>query len=76
MEGGSVEFNGKGTLMTTEACLLNPNRNPELDRSQIEKYLKDYYGVKQVLWLNDGIVGDDTDGHIDDLTRFVSEELY
>lgn len=74
MEGGSVEFNGKGTLMTTEACLLNPNRNPELDRSQIEKYLKDYYGVKQVLWLNDGIVGDDTDGHIDDLTRFVCED--
>ncbi|MEX0883024.1 MAG: agmatine deiminase family protein [Cyclobacteriaceae bacterium] len=74
MEGGSVEFNGKGTLLTTEACLLNPNRNPHLNRMQIEKYLTDYFGVQKVLWLKEGILGDDTDGHIDDLTRFVSED--
>ncbi len=74
MEGGSVEFNGKGTLLTTRACLLNPNRNPQLNQAQIEKYLVDYYGVDHILWLGDGIVGDDTDGHIDDLTRFVNED--
>lgn len=74
MEGGSVEFNGKGTLLTTTACLLNPNRNPHLTQQQIEKYLIDYYGVENILWLGDGIVGDDTDGHIDDLTRFVNED--
>jgi agmatine deiminase len=72
MEGGSVEFNGKGTLLTTRACLLNPNRNPHLNQSQIEEYLTNYYGVNHILWLGDGIVGDDTDGHIDDLTRFVN----
>lgn len=74
MEGGSVDFNGKGTLLTTTSCLLNPNRNPHLSREQIEQYLQDYYGVRQVLWLGDGIAGDDTDGHIDDITRFVSED--
>ena len=74
MEGGSVEFNGKGTLITTTACLLNKNRNPDLSQSQIEKYLIDYYGVENILWLGDGIVGDDTDGHIDDITRFVNED--
>lgn len=74
MEGGSVEFNGKGTLLTTRACLLNENRNPHLNQSQIEKYLIDYYGVDHILWLGDGIIGDDTDGHIDDLTRFVNED--
>lgn len=74
MEGGSVEFNGKGTLLTTRACLLNPNRNPQLNQAQIEKYLVDYYGVDHILWLGDGIIGDDTDGHIDDLTRFVNED--
>ncbi|GEM67345.1 agmatine deiminase [Sphingobacterium mizutaii NBRC 14946 = DSM 11724] len=74
MEGGSVEFNGKGTILTTSACLLNENRNPHLNKEQIETYLKDYYGQDQVLWLGDGIVGDDTDGHIDDITRFVSED--
>lgn len=62
MEGGSVEFNGAGTVLTTTACLLNPNRNPHLTKEQIEQYLKDFYGVNQVLWLGDGIVGDDTDG--------------
>jgi agmatine deiminase len=73
MEGGSVEFNGKGTLLTSKACLLNPNRNPHLNQSQIEKYLYDYYGVNNILWVNDGIIGDDTDGHIDDITRFVNQ---
>lgn len=74
MEGGSVEFNGRGTLLTTKACLLNPNRNPHLKQDQIEEYLYNYYGVNHILWLGDGIVGDDTDGHIDDLTRFVNED--
>ncbi len=73
MEGGSVEFNGQGTVMTTTSCLLNPNRNPKLTQAQIEKYLLDYYGQDHVLWLHDGIVGDDTDGHIDDITRFIDE---
>lgn len=73
MEGGSVEFNGRGTLLTTTACLLNENRNPHLTQEQIERYLKDFYGVSHILWLGDGIVGDDTDGHIDDITRFVNE---
>ena len=72
MEGGSLDVNGRGTLITTEACLLNPNRNPHLNREQIEQYLKDYLGVTNILWLGEGIVGDDTDGHVDDLTRFVS----
>lgn len=72
MEGGSIEVNGRGTLLTTEACLLNPNRNPHLDKAQIETYLRDYLGVSQILWLGDGIEGDDTDGHVDDLTRFVN----
>lgn len=74
MEGGSVEFNGRGTLMTTTACLLNKNRNPHLSQKQIEEYLNEYYGVEHILWLGDGIVGDDTDGHIDDITRFVNED--
>jgi agmatine deiminase len=72
MEGGSIDVNGAGLLLTTEACLLNKNRNPKLSKKQIEKYLKDYLGVTKVIWLGDGIVGDDTDGHVDDLTRFVS----
>jgi agmatine deiminase len=71
MEGGSVEVNGRGTLLTTEACLLNPNRNPHLSRREIVRYLEDYLGVTHILWLGDGIEGDDTDGHVDDLTRFV-----
>lgn len=74
MEGGSVDFNGKGTLITSTACLLNKNRNPHLSREQIEKYLHDYYGVDQVLWVCEGIAGDDTDGHIDDTVRFVNED--
>jgi len=74
MEGGSVDFNGAGTVLTTTACLLNQNRNPQLNQQQIEGYLQSYYGVEQVLWLGDGIVGDDTDGHIDDITRFVNQD--
>ena len=74
MEGGSVDFNGAGTVMTSKSCLLNPNRNPHLNQDQIEKYLSDYYGIDQVLWVSDGIVGDDTDGHIDDTVRFVNED--
>lgn len=70
MEGGSLEVNGSGTLLTTESCLLNPNRNPDLGRDQIEQYLRDFLGVTNILWLGDGIEGDDTDGHVDDLTRF------
>jgi agmatine deiminase len=74
MEGGSVEFNGEGAILTTTACLLNKNRNPHLNQKQIEQYLLDYYGAAEVLWLGDGIVGDDTDGHIDDITRFVNAD--
>ena len=74
MEGGSVEFNGKGTLLTSKSCLLNPNRNPKLNQSQIEEYLINYYGVDQILWIDEGIVGDDTDGHVDDTVRFVNED--
>jgi agmatine deiminase len=73
MEGGSLDVNGCGTLLTTESCLLNPNRNPGLGKERIEQYLRDYLGVSRILWLGDGIDGDDTDGHVDDLTRFVDE---
>ncbi len=72
LEGGSIDVNGVGSLITTEACLLNKNRNPSLSRSEIEEYLKLYLGVTNILWLGDGIAGDDTDGHIDDLARFVN----
>ena len=74
MEGGSVDFNGKGTLITSSCCLLNPNRNPGHDQEKIEEYLREYYGVEQILWVAEGIVGDDTDGHIDDTVRFVNED--
>jgi agmatine deiminase len=73
LEGGSIEVNGAGALLTTESCLLNPNRNPSLGHAEIEQRLRDYFGVQDILWLGEGIEGDDTDGHIDDLTRFVSE---
>jgi agmatine deiminase len=73
MEGGSVEFNGKGTLITSKSCLLNHNRNPQLNQQQIENYLREYYGVEQILWVDEGIEGDDTDGHIDDTVRFINE---
>jgi agmatine deiminase len=74
MEGGSVDFNGKGTLITSTCCLLNKNRNPDLNQEQIEFYLRNYYGVEQILWVSEGIIGDDTDGHIDDTVRFVNED--
>jgi agmatine deiminase len=73
LEGGSIEVNGAGALLTSESCLLNKNRNPNLSRDEIEKRLRDFLGVKEILWLGDGIEGDDTDGHIDDLARFVSK---
>src|SRR6476620_6890248 len=73
LEGGSIEVNGTGALLTSESCLLNKNRNPNLSRAEIEQRLRNYLGVSAIFWLGDGIAGDDTDGHIDDLTRFVSE---
>src|SRR5260370_39447654 len=73
LEGGSIDVNGSGALLTSEACLLNRNRNPNLSRDEIKQRLREYLGVSDILWLGDGIAGDDTDGHIDDLTRFVSE---
>lgn len=74
MEGGSIDVNGEGDLLTTTSCLLNPNRNPHLSQPQIEDYLRDYYGVENIIWLCDGIMGDDTDGHVDDLSRFISPD--
>ncbi|MGH7865836.1 MAG: agmatine deiminase family protein [Candidatus Binataceae bacterium] len=74
LEGGSIDVNGAGALLTTESCLLNRNRNPRLERSEIEDYLRACLGVSNVLWLGDGIAGDDTDGHVDDLTRFVARD--
>jgi agmatine deiminase len=71
LEGGAIEINGAGQLLTTEAVLLNPNRNPHLSRGEIEKKLRDTLGVQDILWLKQGIEGDDTDGHIDDLARFI-----
>jgi len=75
MEGGSIDVNGKGLLITTTSCLLNENRNPHLTKAGIEKYLREYYGVDEVFWLGDGIAGDDTDGHVDDITRFVAPDV-
>jgi agmatine deiminase len=71
LEGGAVDGDGRGTNLTTEECLLNPNRNPHLSKSDLEQYLADYCGARKVLWLGRGIEGDDTDGHIDELARFV-----
>lgn len=73
LEGGSIEVNGKGTCLTSEQCLLNKNRNPHLSKEEIEQHLKDYLGVNQIIWLKEGVEGDDTDGHIDDIARFVNE---
>ena len=73
LEGGAIEVNGAGHLLTTEAVLLNPNRNPNLRRTEIEQKLRDGLGVREILWLRQGIEGDDTDGHIDDLARFTDE---
>jgi agmatine deiminase len=74
LEGGAIDVNGAGALLTSESCLLNKNRNPNLSRGRIEQRLRDYLGVRDILWLGDGIAGDDTDGHVDDLARFVSKQ--
>ena len=74
LEGGSVEVNGAGLLLTTEACLLNPNRNPGWTQAQIEARLRKMLGVQEILWLEGELEGDDTDGHIDNLARFVAED--
>jgi agmatine deiminase len=76
LEGGSIEVNGKGTLLTTEECLLNKTqqRNPAMKRADYEKIFADYLGIKNVIWLGSGITGDDTHGHVDDLTRFVAPD--
>jgi agmatine deiminase len=73
MEGGSIDVNGRGALMTTEQCLLNPNRNPGLSREAIEGYFREYLGISRVIWLRGGIAGDDTDGHVDDVARFAGD---
>ena len=72
LEGGSIDVNGRGSLLTTRQCLLNPNRNPLLSQVVIESYLSAYLCVNTIIWLEDGIAGDDTDGHIDDIARFVN----
>ncbi|MGH7929355.1 MAG: agmatine deiminase family protein [Candidatus Binatia bacterium] len=72
LEGGSIEVNGAGICLSTEQCLLNKNRNPGMKQDEIERFLKDTLGVNQVIWLGNGIAGDDTDGHIDDIARFVN----
>lgn len=74
LEGGSIDVNGRGALLTTEQCLLNKNRNPQLGRAQLEGLLHDYLGAESVVWLGEGVAGDDTDGHVDDIARFVNEE--
>lgn len=71
MEGGAIDVNGEGTLLTTTSCLLNKNRNPGRSKAEIEGYLRAYYGQRHVVWLGEGIAGDDTDGHVDDLARFI-----
>ncbi len=73
LEGGSIEVNGSGACLTTEGCLLNKNRNPGLSRREIEGRLRDFLGVRDIFWLGRGTEGDDTDGHIDNLARFVSK---
>ncbi len=76
LEGGSIETNGEGLFLTTESVLLNPNRNPDLSKKEIERMLKRYLGAEKVIWLRRGLEGDDTDGHIDDLTRFVNKNTF
>jgi agmatine deiminase len=77
LEGGSIDVNGRGTLLTTEECLLSDiqARNPGVSRSQLERLFADYLGVKKVIWLGSGIAGDDTHGHVDDISRFVSPNV-
>lgn len=74
LEGGSIDVNGEGILLTTESVLLNENRNPGLSKSQIEEKLAYFLGIDQVIWLKRGLVGDDTDGHIDDITRWLNDD--
>jgi len=71
LEGGSIDSNGQGTLLTTEQCLLNPNRNPGLGKAELSKVMEENLGTPHTVWLKDGIEGDDTDGHVDDIARFV-----
>ncbi len=75
LEGGSIDVNGTGTVLTTESCLLSPDRNPNLSKEDIEEIVKSHLGVTNILWLGEGIAGDDTTGHVDDLTRFVSRNV-
>jgi agmatine deiminase len=74
LEGGSFDVNGAGKVLTTEACLLHPNRNPHLSKTQIEEFLRNFLGATEIIWLGMGLIGDDTDGHVDDITRFVSPD--
>ena len=74
MEGGALDINAEGECLTTKQCLLNPNRNPELSQRELEAYLQDYLGVTRVIWLNEGLEGDKTDGHIDTITRWVNDK--
>lgn len=74
MEGGSLEVNGRGVCLTTRSCLLEPNRNPDLGAAEIELLLRDYLGIKQLVWLEDGLEGDHTDGHIDTIVRFTDDD--
>jgi len=71
LEGGSIDVNGEGSLLTTEQCLLNPNRNPEIGKEKLEEILGTNLGVRNIIWLGSGIEGDDTDGHVDDIARFI-----
>ncbi|WP_458120415.1 agmatine deiminase family protein [Paenibacillus sp. Z6-24] len=72
LEGGSIHVDGEGTMLTTEECLLNTNRNPQLSREQIEQHVKDYTNVEQIIWLNRGLAGDETDGHVDNVACFAA----
>ena len=74
LEGGSVEVNGQGLLLTSEQCLLNPNRNGNKNQEDLEPFLRDYFGIEQILWLKHGLAHDHTDGHIDNLARFVEPD--
>lgn len=74
LEGGSIDTNGDGVLLTTESVLLNSNRNPRMSRAEIEQTLGEYLGMEQIVWLGKGLAGDDTDGHVDDIARFLNED--